>query len=106
MTIRTTDPAEKPGGVFGPQEPASRLTELPLRELHNSGLLWLINRNILWDLGLALAVERDNADPDRFVRLFVLDTIPPERIVNATADDLQFESLQRWLSTRVGRVRG
>lgn len=98
------------GGAVGPQDRHPVRTEMSLAEFHQSGLLWWINHALLWDLGLALAMETEPLQPGegensrRFSRLFVLDHTPPHRIVDRD-DAAQYEAFQRWLSVRVGTIR-
>ncbi len=98
------------GGVVGPQDRHPVPTEMSLAEFHRSGLLWWINHALLWDLGLALAVEHEPLQPGegensrRVRRLLVRDHTPPHRIVDRD-DAAQYEAFQRWLSVRVGTIR-
>lgn len=100
------------GGTFGPvvDAPQPVSTEMPLKDFQQSGLLWWINKTLLWDLGLALAVEvaplapGEGENSRRYVRMFVVDAIPPTRIVDFN-DTNEYELLQRWLSNRAGTVR-
>lgn len=98
------------GGLVGPLDRHPVPTEMPLREFHASGLLWWVNHALLWDLGLALAVEYEPLAPGegensrRVKRLFVADHTPPHRIVDRD-DAAAYEAFQRWLSVRVGTIR-
>lgn len=76
-------------------------SEMDLRELHEAGLLWHVNRAVLWPLGLALTIEYQDDEP---VRLFVQRLDPFEAI--ASGDDHEDEagrldSLTAWLRRRV-----
>lgn len=106
----TPDATVRAGGVVGPQDALPTRTEMSLKDLHQTGLLWWINHTLLWDLGLSLIVEVDTLKPGegensrRYVRLFVQDHVPPQRIVDLD-DGPQWEAFQRWLSNRAGTVR-
>jgi hypothetical protein len=79
-------------------------SEWPLRDFVENGLLYQVNRQVLWDLGLALAVEVEGPENDRrYTRLLVMETVPATRIVD-TPDTTRWQRLQRWLSERVGTV--
>lgn len=100
----------RPGGLVGPLDAEPVRTEMSLADLHQNGILRWINKALLWDLGLALAVEADPLMPGegensrRYTRMFVIDHVPPQRIVD-THDAAQYEAFQRWLSNRAGTVR-
>lgn len=102
--------ADRPGGVVGRQDALPTRTEMALKEFHQSGLIWWINKAVLWDVGLALAIEYaplmpgEGENSRRVTRLYVQDHIPPQRIVDHD-DAAQWEAWQRWLSVRVGTVR-
>ena len=99
----------KPGAIVGPEAPRPSPTEMSLKEFEQNGILWHINHALLWDLGLALAVEVEPLRPGegensrRYVRLFIQDYEPPTRIIDP-ADREQWERFQRWLQVRTGRV--
>ena len=66
------------------EEPKRVLREFPLREFLEEGLLFKVNHDILWPLGLALTMDR-NTETGAVSRLFVTEWDPPEVI--ALADD-------------------
>jgi hypothetical protein len=109
--LAVTEPGQtvKPPAIVGPQAPGPTRTEMSLADLHRNGILWWINKALLHDVGLAIAVEADQLRPGegensrRYVRLFVEDFTPPTRIIDP-ADHESWESWQRWLQTRTGRI--
>lgn len=100
----------RPGGVVGPQDAFATSTEMSLKDFHQTGLMWWINHALLYDLGLALAVEvaplkpGDGENSRVYKRMLVLDSIPPHRI-QVEDDAKEYEAWQRWLSNRAGTVR-
>lgn len=100
----------KPTALVGPEAPRPTPTEMALKEFHQSGVLWMINKSLLWDLGLALEVEVEPLRPGegensrRYRRLYVRDHVPPTRIVDPTNGHDQWERFQRWLQVRTGRI--
>jgi hypothetical protein len=100
----------RPGGLVGPADALPTQTEMSLKDFHQNGILWWLNHALLWDLGLALAVDVEPLLPNegensrRYQRLFILEHVPPQRIVEAD-DAKEYEAFQRWLSNRAGTVR-
>jgi hypothetical protein len=109
--VTDADRVMVPGGLVGPQDRTPIATEMPLSEFHHRGLLWWVNKTLLWDLGLALAIEYEPLAPGegensrRVKRLFVREYTPPQRIVDREDDAARFEAFMRWLAARAGTVR-
>jgi hypothetical protein len=107
--IVTSGQTFKPGAIVGPEAPGPTPTEMSLADFHRNGLLWWLNKALLHDLGLELAVEVDALLPNegensrRYRRLFIRDFTPPTRIIDP-ADHESWEAFQRWLQTRTGRI--
>ena len=62
-----------------------KFTGEDIREFRESGLLYLVNEQFFWPLGLALAVTR-NDDGGYEPTIQVLSTDPPERIEDPDAE--------------------
>jgi hypothetical protein len=67
-----------------PEEPQRVMREFPLREFLEEGILFKVNNDILWPLGLALTVVVDHRDGS-VSKMHVTEWNPPEVI--GLADD-------------------
>lgn len=101
MTDKPSQPPE-----FNPKPPEGEWSEMELRELHESGLLWQVNRAVLWPMGLALTLEADNnADgtPGEYKRLYVSRVDPFEPIASGDGPDdegARLDHLVEWMKVR------
>ena len=75
--------------------------DFALRDFVENGLLYEVNRKVLWDLGIALAVTKEG---EAYTGLRVLTTNPPSRILDPDPGDSRWRRLQRWLQERLGQV--
>lgn len=76
---------------------------MPEQEFHESGLLWHVNQAILWPLGLALAVTR-NDDGSYVEGLRVLRRVPFEAIWSGATEaeaEAQADRLAAWMRDRL-----
>lgn len=100
-------PPPKVDPEFNPPS-GGRMTPMDLREFHESGLLWHVNRAALWPLGLALTITADNTEDGglgAYRTLTVTRLDPFEPIASGDEPDEEAERAERfaeWMRKRLG----
>lgn len=86
-------------------EVAHTWSRMDLKEFHEAGLVWRVNEAVLWPLGLALTIAKDN-ETGEYTELFVQRVDPFDTIVSGSTKEELESYLSRytdWLRERLGK---
>lgn len=100
-TTIEVNPSLPPPSSPDPERGTIEWEDYPLRAFVEDGVMFEVNRKLLWDLGLTLAVEKEG---ESYTGLRVMTTKPAMRILDTDPDNSRWRRFQRFLSDRAGRV--
>lgn len=76
---------------------------MDLSEFHRSGLLYYVNRTVLWPLGLALTLVLDKAT-DEYTELYIQRIEPYDQINSgwtSEEEDQKLKDAMAWIGARI-----